>query len=75
MAACLAGSLSAMVSALVMKKHGLGVPIASGGGMFFLLALVLVVAAYAFLHRDFVSESSDKSVQQERVAAVAKSGA
>ena len=74
MAACLAGGLSAMVTALTMKKYGLGPLIASGGGMFFLLALVLVVAAMAFLHRDFLLESSDESVRQEGVAVVAESG-
>jgi predicted MFS family arabinose efflux permease len=74
MVACMAGGISAMVSALVMKKHGLGGPITSGGVMFFLMALVLVVAAQVFLHRDFVSESPGKSVQQEGAAAVAQSG-
>jgi MFS family permease len=61
MASCLAGSLSAMVTALMMKKYGLGLLIASGGGLFFLMALVLVVAAMAFLQRDFVSEGKSVS--------------
>jgi hypothetical protein len=38
--------------------------------VFFLLALVLVVAAHAFLHRDFVSEGWDESLRQEGVAVV-----
>jgi hypothetical protein len=61
MASCLAGSLSAMVTALMMKKYGLGLLIASGGGLFFLMALVLVVAAMVFLRRDFVSEGKSVS--------------
>jgi MFS family permease len=61
MAGCLAGGLSSMVAALMMKKYGLGLLIACGGGMFFLLALVLVVAAQAFLRRDFVLERKSVS--------------
>jgi hypothetical protein len=73
MASCLAGGLSAMVAALTMKKYGLGLLIASGGVMFFLLALVLGVAAHAFLQRDLVSEGSDESLRQDRSAVVAES--
>lgn len=53
MAACLTGGLTAMVAALTMKKYGLGPLIASGGVMFFLLALVLVVVGQVLLQRDF----------------------
>jgi hypothetical protein len=74
MAACLAGGIAAMVAALTMEKYGLGVLIASGGGLFFLLALVLVVAANAFLHRDLVSEGPGESLRQDGGAVVAESG-
>ena len=73
MAACLAGGIAAMVAALTMKKYGLGLLIASGGVLFFLLALVLVVAAKAFLHRDLVSEGSDESLRQDGGAVAAES--
>jgi MFS family permease len=74
MAGCLAGGLSAIVAALTMKKHGLGLMIASGGAMFFLLALVLVVAANVFLPRDFVPEGSDDSPRQNASVPVESAG-
>jgi MFS family permease len=64
MAACLAGGLTATLTALLMKRYGLGLLIASGGMMFLLLALILLVAAHAFLYRDIVPEDSDESLRQ-----------
>ena len=60
MASCLAGGLAAMVAALTMREYGLGLVIACGGGMFFLLAPVLIATAHAFLQRDCVPESSNE---------------
>ena len=59
MASCLFGGLTAMIAALTMKTYGLGIMVAGGGMLFFLLALVLIVAARVFLQRDFVPEISD----------------
>ena len=72
MAACLTGGLSAMVTALTMRRFGLGLLIASGGVLFVLLALLLIAAAHAFLQRDSVLEDSDESPRQLRAAVVAE---
>jgi MFS family permease len=73
MAACLAGGLAAMATALTMKRYGLGLLIASGGVLFVLLSLLLLAAAHAFLERDFVSENLDESPGHKITAVVAES--
>lgn len=57
MASCLAGGLCAMLAGLMMKTFGLGVLFACGGGLLFLLAVVLIVTAHVTLPRDMISHT------------------
>jgi predicted MFS family arabinose efflux permease len=52
--ATLAGGTAAMVTALIMKKVGLGTVISSLAGLFFALAILVGVAGAWFLQRDTV---------------------
>jgi len=51
-----------MVAALTIRKYRHGLPIASGGMLFGLLALLLLAAAHAFLQRDSLLEDKETQV-------------
>jgi len=53
--ATLAGGTAAMLTALVMKRVGLGAVISSLAGLFLLLTVLVLLAGYRFLKRDAVT--------------------
>jgi len=61
--ATLAGGTGAMVTALVMKSLGLGTVIVALAGLFFLLAVLVIIVGRVFLSRDAVGEERTASPQ------------
>jgi predicted MFS family arabinose efflux permease len=60
LASCLSGGAAAMVAALMMKTLGLSFVVASSGGLFLLVFLVLIVTARVTLPRDILMQSVGK---------------
>lgn len=54
----LAGGMAAMLTAVIMSKVGLGSVISSLGLLFFLMAVLLILAGYVLLRRDAVGEDT-----------------